>query len=215
MIPVRPGYFAASDGFTRSYQRKYVSLFSKDHQVLDLGCGSGVFLDLLREAGIPALGVDHDGEALEQCRARGLHVEGTDLLSFVNTSTASFGGAFCSHVIEHLPVPEAERLLHHLHRILIPDSPLVIITPDPNDLLVLGEYFWLDPTHVRPYPRRLVAHLLEGHGFTIVHEGNDPDTRLRMPRRHPGAALRHVLSKLRFGSRYGCGDSAVVARRLP
>ena len=61
--------------------RAYVADFAGCTDVLDIGCGRGEFLDLLREAGIPARGVDLNDEMVAICRDRGLDATTNDALS--------------------------------------------------------------------------------------------------------------------------------------
>ena len=47
--------------------------------VLDVGCGTGEYLEAFRNAGVPGRGADLATTALEQCRAKGLEVARIDL----------------------------------------------------------------------------------------------------------------------------------------
>lgn len=73
--------------------------------------------------------------------------------------------------------------------------------------IVLSEIFWLDPTHVRPYPTQLVVAMLEGAGFTVDAVGLRNSSLGR--RRIPGT----ILNRIRFGSEYGRGEAWIRARR--
>ena len=55
---------------------------------------------------------------------------------------------------------------------LEPGGTLVIVTPNPADLKVITHYFWMDLTHVRPYPGVLLEEMLQHVGFSI-HASHD------------------------------------------
>ena len=76
-----PDYFAfesrlrGSTGEVRDRQRPYVERLREHAPVLDLGCGRGELLALLREAGIEARGADANADMVAFARAEGLEVE--------------------------------------------------------------------------------------------------------------------------------------------
>src|SRR4029079_17968206 len=94
----------------RERQRPYVADFRDAAPVLDIGCGRGEFLGLLREDGIEAKGVDADADMVAYARGDGLDVEQADALAYLETQ-ASLGGIFMAQVVEHLPPAQLFRLL--------------------------------------------------------------------------------------------------------
>lgn len=159
-------------------QKKFVEHFiGAPGPVVDLGCGRGIMLELLRSAGIDAYGVDTFAPAVEVCRSKNLRVDDYDVLAHLRRlPPGSLGGIFCSHLVEHFHPPEALALLKESARVLRPDGQLVIITPNSKDLGVLTEGFWLDLTHVRFYPPRLLIMLLRQAGFISAYSYEDGDT---------------------------------------
>ena len=161
--------FRGSEESVRERQRFYVPRFAGCRRVLDLGCGRGEFLTLMREAGIEATGVDSSPAAVAMCRAKGLAAEQADLFAYLNTiAEASLGGVFCAHVVEHLPpalLPEFVRLAaSRLDR----GGLLVIETPNPECLAIFATHFYLDPTHTRPVPHQLLAFYMREFGLGLI-----------------------------------------------
>ena len=65
-------------------------LGTNEAPVLDLGCGRGEWLEVLKDRGLQARGVDINRAMLERCRAIGLDVaEGDALASLTGTPAAS------------------------------------------------------------------------------------------------------------------------------
>ena len=64
--------FRGSEDEIRARMREYVPVFAGATNVLDVGCGRGEFLSLLKEAGVAACGLDLNHEMVEACRASGL-----------------------------------------------------------------------------------------------------------------------------------------------
>ena len=83
-----------------------------------------------------------------------------------------FDGIFCSHLIEHLDFASARELLNLCYQVLKPKGRIVAITPNPESPKVMGLIFWLDPTHVRPYPEPLLESMLRKSGFKIIDKGS-------------------------------------------
>jgi O-antigen chain-terminating methyltransferase len=203
--------FAGNDEAVRRYQRHYVDAFAPGARVLDIGCGGGVFLEALRASGRHGVGVDGSDEELAGARSRGLDVVCADALDYLDAGPAgSFGGVFCAHLIEHLPPEGATRLIEGIHRVLAPGGRVVLITPDVRDLEVWTERFWLDLTHARPYPERLLVGLLAALGFRVIRSGNDPRSGRGSG---PRTWLPGLWRALRLGELRWRGDVFVIAEK--
>ncbi|MDX1631111.1 MAG: class I SAM-dependent methyltransferase, partial [Thermoanaerobaculia bacterium] len=137
--------------------------------VLDLGCGRGELLSLLRDEGVEARGVDGSREMVERCRERGLEAEHGDLFDLLGRLEAESLGAVVSiHVIEHLPPEEVERLVRLAHRVLRPGGVLLLETPNPRSVVVGASRFWIDPTHRRPVHPDTLRWMAGSAGFDEV-----------------------------------------------
>jgi O-antigen chain-terminating methyltransferase len=149
----------------RDRQRPYVADFSDAAPVLDVGCGRGEFLSLLREAGIEATGVDQDADMVEICRSEGLTVEQGDALAHLGRlQDGSLGGVFAAQVVEHLPPAPLVRLLELVCAKLRPGGVLVAETMNPLSLVALKNYF-ADLTHAQPLVPETLAILARQAGF--------------------------------------------------
>jgi SAM-dependent methyltransferase len=141
-----------------------------DAPIVDLGCGRGEWLSLLRENNFVAYGVDSNAEMVNLCARNGLVVQKDDLLAHVaNLPENSRGSITAFHVIEHLPHTALEALLDSALRVLIPGGILILETPNPANVFVGSRTFYLDPTHQRPLPSELVRFLLDSRGFIDIH----------------------------------------------
>jgi O-antigen chain-terminating methyltransferase len=137
--------------------------------VLDLGCGRGETLALLRDHGIAARGVDSSARMVALCRERGLEASEGDLFASLETlPAASLGAVVSFHVIEHLPGPALDRLVRLAWRALKPGGVLILETPNPLSMVVAARNFWLDPTHVRPVHPDSLKLMYELAGFDPV-----------------------------------------------
>ena len=137
--------------------------------VLDLGCGRGEWLELLFDHQIAAHGVDTDEGMLAACRERGFSVtckDATDhMRSLANESLLAVSGF---HIAEHLPFDELQALFVQARRVIAPGGLLILETPNPENLLVGANNFYIDPTHQRPLPSQLLVFLAEYHGFAPI-----------------------------------------------
>lgn len=135
-------------------------------KALDVGCGRGEWLELLDEQGFDALGVDLDDGMLQACREKNLNVETADAVTYMKGLTASslcIVSAF--HVAEHLPFEVLQQLVQQALRVLVPGGLLILESPNPENITVGTNSFYLDPTHQRPIPPELLSFLPEHYGF--------------------------------------------------
>jgi SAM-dependent methyltransferase len=172
-----PDYFAFESRMRgpseelRRRQRPYVADFRDSAPVLDVGCGRGEFLSLLREAGIEARGVDADADMVAYARGEGLEVEQADVLAYLERlPDGSLGGIFAAQLVEHLPPASLLRLLQLAAAKLRSGGLLVAETINPLSPLALRHYF-ADLTHAQPLVPETLALLARQAGF--------PETELR------------------------------------
>ncbi|MEP6598396.1 MAG: class I SAM-dependent methyltransferase [Actinomycetota bacterium] len=157
------------------YQRYFAS-----GPVLELACGTGVFLELLRDADIEARGVDVDSGMVDMARSAGHDVILGDALGYLrDTLDSSLQGLFAAHFLEHLPAEIVQDVYIEAARVLAPGGVFVAVVPNPACLSVLGYDFWRDPTHVRFYDPVALQFFAEQAGLTVTDTGGNPQN-------HPG-----------------------------
>ena len=164
MKPISLYEFGVTEDLVRRIQKRFVEHFRGCGPVLDIGCGRGVFVELLTAAGIKAIGLDHSQEAITACEAKGL-----------------------------------------------PRAKLLLITPNPEDLSVIAEIFWLDPTHVRPYPRKLLRAMLDAVGFQILLDEQYLGSWKMVGRRHLPA---YFYRRLLLGRYFGRPNTMMLAKKV-
>ncbi len=153
----------------RTQSERYADLLVGRSPVVDIGCGRGELLEVLAARGVEAIGVEPDAGMVAEARARGLHIEHDDAISFLRAAEPqSIGALFSAHVVEHVPVEVMLEMIELAVTRLAPGGMFVAETPNPAALIVLGESFILDPTHVRPIHPALMAFLCETAGFRDV-----------------------------------------------
>jgi SAM-dependent methyltransferase len=200
----------------------YLDLFREQAPVLDLGCGRGEFLELLRGAGVAGRGVEGNLHVVQDDVARGLDVVHGDLLAFLEAQPdGSAGGVFASQVAEHLPPPVLQRTLQQAFRVLRAGGVMVLETVNPRSVIGLLEVFNRDLTHERPLHPDTLSFLASAAGFTDVRiELRSPvDAAARLqpipadglsPR--VAEALNENIARLN-GLLYGPQEYALIARR--
>jgi O-antigen chain-terminating methyltransferase len=187
----------------------YVPYVQNSAPVIDLGCGRGEWLEILNEAGIEARGVDTNLIQIEQCRARNLNVSDEDFLAHLQSlADASVGAVTGFHVVEHVSLKTLVTLLNEALRVLRPGGVVIFETPNPENVLVGSNYFYMDPTHRHPLPSELLEFLLETRGFEAIEILN----------LHPWESARIAGEDevtQRFNAYfYGPMDYAIVARKV-
>lgn len=196
--------------------RRHVEKFAlagagrSDRPVLDLGCGRGEWLEVLRDHGLAARGIDLNTCNIEICRSLGLTVAHDDALAALeNCPDSSLGGVSAFHLVEHLPFEVLVAMIDEALRALAEGGILLFETPNPESLMVGGRNFFFDPTHRHPIPPQVLSFVLERRGFAAVE----------VVRLHPYGQEHHLdatqgqaealLNELLFGPQ----DYAVIGRK--
>ena len=175
-----------NDGFYRAFEEKYrgsreliksrqrvylpfikplLSVY-ENGSALDLGCGRGEWLEILKEVGFDGHGVDLDDGMLAACRERGLSVATADAvqtLKLLPSESQAIVSGF--HIAEHIPFQDLQVLVQEALRVLRPAGLLILETPNPENIVVGTTSFYLDPTHHQPIPPQLLSFLPEFYGF--------------------------------------------------
>jgi SAM-dependent methyltransferase len=148
---------------------EYLPIFEKASEVLDVGCGRGEFLDLLRERGVRAQGIDVNPAMIDVCRDKGLDAQTADALTYLRgLPDRSLGGLFAAQVIEHLEPRYLTQLLDVAFEKLRPGAPIVLETINPACWFAFFESYIRDLTHVRPVHPDTLKYLLIATGFQHV-----------------------------------------------
>jgi SAM-dependent methyltransferase len=148
---------------------RYLPYLAAGGPALDLGCGRGEALALLRDHGIAARGVDGSARMVAICRERGLDaVQGDLFAALAAVPSGSLGAVLSFHVVEHLPIGLLDRLVRLAWGALRPGGVLILETPSPLSLVVAARNFWLDPTHARPVHPESLRLSYELAGFDPV-----------------------------------------------
>ena len=200
--------FRGTEEYVQEKQRLYVPHFQGCQNVLDLGCGRGEFLGLMKDAGIPARGIDLDAESVALCRRKGLEAEAADLFRYLaDLPDGALDGIFCAQVVEHLPPERLPEMLRLASAKLVRGGLLVIETPNPESLAIFATHFYVDPTHQRPVPPQLLVFYLEEFGLGQI----------RVERLSPPVESMPALATLPEDFRnvfFGSLDYAVISRKL-
>lgn len=162
----------ASEEQVREYRSIYVSYvkpileFVDTPMAFDFGCGRGEWLGMLRELGFQTKGIDIDQGMLNFAQQKGLDVqlgEGSDFLKQIPDQSVAVLTAF--HVLEHLPFNKIVEFFQQSKRVLIPGGILIAETPNPENLFVATNNFYLDHTHIRPIPILQMVNLARYFGY--------------------------------------------------
>lgn len=188
----------------------------QDSLVIDIGCGRGEWLELVRNAGYQARGIDMNAMFVQTCRALDLDVVHGDAFDVLREMPSGSAAAITSmHLVEHLPFETMIALIDECRRVLRPGGLLILETPNPENLSVGAFSFYMDPTHRNPLPPGLLFWLTRSRGFaevrierlTHAREVVFPEL---LDAEQPGAeSLNQIIEQFRAPL-----DYAVIARKL-
>ena len=158
--------FRGSEADIASRLEGYCERFADAADVLDIGCGRGEFLGMLRDRGISARGLDANREMVAVCRDRGLDVAEGDAVGYLlSLPDASLGGIIATQVVEHFTSEYLLRFLEVAYHKLRPDSTIILETLNVDSWSAFFGPYLRDITHERPIPPDTLRFLLEASGF--------------------------------------------------
>jgi 2-polyprenyl-3-methyl-5-hydroxy-6-metoxy-1,4-benzoquinol methylase len=199
--------FRGTEEYVRAGQQFYKPIFAGRKNVLDIGCGRGEFLEMMREISVSARGIDLSEESVALCRHKGLEAEIADLFEYLaNLPEASLDGIFCSQVVEHIPPERLPEMVKLAAGCLQRGGVIAIETPNPECLAIFATHFYLDPTHQRPVPHPLLAFYLEEFGMGNI------EVRRLSPAVETMPSLRSLPDPFREAF-FGGLDYAITARK--
>jgi len=165
--------FRGPEELIKERQRAYLPDVQKAYEdcggyLLDLGAGRGEFLELCRDAGIPAKGVDLNEAMINRCREKGLEVEKAEAITYLQSlPDESLCAVTAFQLVEHITPSELWQLVQTAVVKLKPGGVIILETVNPHSLAAL-QNFYLDLTHQRPIPSPTLRFLLEASGFRRV-----------------------------------------------
>ena len=211
-------YFRGSREKIKETQKQYLPYFEGRSNVLDLGCGRGEFLELLKECQIGGSGIDLYPEFVEYCNSRGLSVELGDAIEYLRKQD-KVDGIFAGQLIEHLSIGQIIEICELAYEKLEEGSYVILETPNPTSLAIYTNAFYVDPSHQKPVHPLTMQYLMKCAGFNAIEICYTDSS--RVPIQIPelkGNGIENFeafnqsmqkVSDLLFGSQ----DYAIIARR--
>lgn len=202
-------------------------------RLLDIGCGWGEYLVLMRQLGWDVIGVERSSQAVKLAREQlGLDVRQGEL-QWQRFPEEAFDVVTFWDVLEHLEGPSAT--LSEVHRILRPHGWLLAKVPNCHSLQAgwFGNSWcqWDLPRHLCHFRPMTLRALLEAQGFSVVllECMSSPattasslayylDARFGISHWQQPRSLRGLLRAVAAGLTWlsdtaGCGDSLVIHAR--
>ena len=139
-------------------------------KLLDVGCGSGGFIQRMAQLGWEVYGIDFDPKAVDVCRQQGLNASVGDLFA-QHYPDNSFDVLVLNHVIEH--IYDTSILVAECYRVLKSGGKLIIATPNTKswmfNLKFKQNWFSLQPPgHLQLFNLSNLSAILTQQGFSIA-----------------------------------------------
>lgn len=155
--------------------RKYMSFIEESLKkisekaiFIDIGCGRGEFLKLLKDFNLFPKGIEINKEYFEVLQKDGFDVHLGDGVEYLKTlEDNTLLGVSAIHVIEHLEFDKLKDFIETSYKKIRPNGLMLIETPNPKCSVALAN-FYIDYTHIRPCPYELIYFLFEYAGFKDI-----------------------------------------------
>jgi SAM-dependent methyltransferase len=152
----------------------YADRFKSGTRVLDVGCGRGEFLELLAARGIDGIGLDADTAMVQEVERKGLKAVTGEAVRYLEGHPGEFDGIFAAHLVEHLRPEGVDDLVRTAVSALKANGQLLIVTPNPHNLQMQLNDFWIDLQHIRFYSPDILRWILHRAGLREIQVGENP-----------------------------------------
>lgn len=164
--------FRGSEKLIKERQKKYLKFINplkilKDEvKALDIGCGRGEWISLLNENGFNARGIDINESMVKVASQKGLNAAVNDALGELKSlDENSIDIITAFQVVEHIKFDDVLELIKEAKRVLAPCGILILETPNPENIMVGTQWFYLDATHKSPIPCELLSFATHYYGL--------------------------------------------------
>ena len=164
--------FRGSEELIKERQKKYLKFINplkilKDEvKALDIGCGRGEWISLLNENGFNARGIDINESMVKVASQKGLNAAVSDALGELKSlEENSLDIITAFQVVEHIKFDDVLELIKEAKRVLAPCGILILETPNPENIMVGTQWFYLDATHKNPIPCELLSFATHYYGL--------------------------------------------------
>lgn len=169
----------------RRHGDPFVYYYFKGRKVLDVGCGTGRFL---QRNPLDFYGIDISSRLVDLCVEKKLKARlgSAEELPFAEESVEAIN---CDNIIEHLPPETAAAMINEFGRVLKRGGIAIIRSP-------LGESVWNTFSHIRPYPPSAIQKLLTNEKEDFVRNKQNYLDKLRIA--HVYYQGRYFKNRLMF-----------------
>lgn len=158
------------DKLRRSQYDEFIDICAlKNQKILELGCGGGEFLSILKDYPVKAYGIEHSKKLVQKARENGLCVEQDFPESELHTFKNAPFKAFTSfNFLEHQPSPLT--YLRAIYNNLEEEAYGLITVPSFEYILEQESFYEIIPDHLAYYTMDTLKTLLSNAGFDVLKE---------------------------------------------
>lgn len=126
----------------------HLKSLGKEEPILDIACGSGHLLQILRDSGYENLiGIDISEEQVSAAKNRGVNVEVAEALEFLPRYENAFSVIFAIDLLEHFTKSELLSFMEFVYKSLKPNGIFIARTPNGQGIFS-GQIMYGDITHM-------------------------------------------------------------------
>ncbi len=194
-------YFDFENHFRGSFediverQKQYIPYLQTEYvngHVLDIGFGRGEMLYLMRQNGIPAVGVDFYAPFVKHAADKGYEVHQGDALTYLSgCDDDSLNGIVLLQVAEHINSECLYQIIRTGYKKLRHGCCFILETPNPESLSTFLN-FNIDGSHIKPVHYLTMNYMFQKNGYSEIIRLSDDYSR------HPFAdrVRHHIIDKL-------------------
>lgn len=155
-------------GFRLKQFRDFVKQFSLGNKrLLEVGCGCGEYLLIMRECDVEVFGIEYLSESVETCVKQGLNVDKNYIdSSRITLNNGYFDGFFILNFLEHLP--NINEVLRGIYNNLNDEAVGIIEVPNFDMILKNNLFSEFIGDHLYYFTKDTLSTVLKINGFEII-----------------------------------------------
>lgn len=152
----------------RKQYKDFIEKFNLyDKKILEIGCGQGEFLEILKEFNVKPFGIENKKELVDRGIRKNLNIVQGFIEGKENVIQNGKFDAFLSfNFLEHQPNPNG--MLQGIHENLVDEGVGIITVPSFEYFIENDSFYEFIRDHIAYYTEETLTFLLQKNGFQIV-----------------------------------------------
>lgn len=138
----------------------------KNKKIIELGCGKGSMLDIIKEAGMKSYGLEYSSKSISFAKKLKRNVIKGFLTEMDKIKNGPFSGFVCFNFLEHIPNPKL--FISKIYTNLNDDALGLVTVPNLKYLIKTKSFYEFVPDHLSYFTKQTLKFAFETNRFKVL-----------------------------------------------